>query len=167
MEKLLYKGQLLKLYRKTVLLPNGYKACFELIKHPGASLVVPFLDKKTIIILRQLRPVVGKYLYEFPAGIQDAGENSSACARRELIEETGYACRSIKKLGSILPASGYSTEIINIFRAERLVPVKRSSEQSEIISVLKVPVSTVRKWVSSGRITDAKTICALSLAGCL
>jgi len=167
MEKLLYKGQLLKLYRNTVLLPNGYKACLEIIKHPGASLVVPFLDRKTIVMLRQLRPVVGTYLYELPAGTRDAGESFSSCARREIVEETGYACRGLKKLGSILPVPGYSTELITVFRAERLVPVKRLPERDEIIRVLEVPVRTVRQWVSSGRIIDAKTICALSLAGCL
>jgi ADP-ribose pyrophosphatase len=167
MEKLLYKGQLLKLYRKTVILPNGYKAGYEIIKHPGASLIVPFLNKKTIIMLRQLRPVVGTYLYELPAGTRDANESYTACARREIVEETGYSAKKIRKLGSILPVPGYSTEQIAIFKAEQLTAMKHQPEQDEIIQILEVSISQVRTWVARGRIVDAKTICALSLAECL
>ncbi len=95
-------------------LPNGNSVQLDLIVHPGAALIVPFLGKDRIILLRQWRAVLNKYLLELPAGTLDKGESILTCAKRELIEETGYASQKMTKLGRIYPVPGYSTEIIHI-----------------------------------------------------
>lgn len=161
--KNVFKGKLLKVYVKKVRLPNGYLATFEIIKHPGAALVVPFLAKDKLIMLRQLRPVIGSYIYELPAGTIDKGESSLECAKREIVEETGYSAGSMKRLGSIYPVPGYSTEKIIIYKAEKLRARHRHAEKDEIIEIKVLTQGDVRRLFKSGKITDAKTIAALAL----
>jgi ADP-ribose pyrophosphatase len=165
--KVVFKGKLLKVYVKKERLPHGYLATFEMIRHPGASLVVPFLDKDTVILLRQLRPVIDSYIYEFPAGTLDKGESPISCARREIIEETGYSAKKIAFLGKIYPVPGYSTEIIYIYKAEGLRPAARIPEEDEVIEHRPFTRTQVRKLFKQGKIVDAKTICGLALCGWL
>jgi len=166
-EKRVFRGRLLTLVTRSVRLPNGYRARLEVIVHPGAALVVPFLTAEKIIILRQLRPVVGRYLYELPAGTLDRGETALACAKREIVEETGYAAERFVRLGEIYPVPGYSTERIVIYRAERLRKSVRVAEDDEIIESRVVGKQDVRRLFKKGGIVDAKTIAALALCGWL
>ncbi|MFH1776434.1 MAG: NUDIX hydrolase [Candidatus Omnitrophota bacterium] len=165
--KEIFKGKLLHLITKAVKLPNGYIANLEVVKHPGAVLIVPFLTKDKIIILRQLRPVVREYLYELPAGTLEAKELPLPCARRELIEETGYAAKKIVCIGKIYPAPGYTTEKIIIYRAEGLMKRGKLTEEDEIIKTFTITKTKVKRLFKEGKIIDAKTICALAMCGWL
>jgi len=116
--KKIFHGRLLQLYFRQIRLPNGFTTGIEVIKHPGAALIIPFINSDTLLMLRQLRPVIGRYLYELPAGTRSKGETARACALREVIEETGYSAGWLKRLGMIYPVPGYSTERIDIFAAK-------------------------------------------------
>jgi len=107
-----FKGRLLNVFVKRLKLPNDYTATYEMIKHPGASLIVPFLTKGKIIMLRQLRPVINSYIYELPAGTLGKNEAPVACARREIIEETGFSAKKFTLLGKIYPVPGYSINFL-------------------------------------------------------
>ena len=165
--KLVFDGKLLKVFVKKETLPNGYRATFEMIRHPGAALVAPLLSRDRMILLRQLRPVIGAYIYELVAGTLGRGESPLACARREIIEETGFSASKFTRLGSIYPVPGYSTEKIVIFKAEGLKKVERRPEEDEVIETCVFTRAEVRKLLKSGRIVDAKTICALAMCGWL
>ena len=167
MERSLYKGRLLNLSLKKVKLPNGYTASLEIIKHPGASLIIPFLDKNKIIFLRQYRAVIGSYIYELPAGTLDEGEDTLSCCRREIIEETGYSAAKFKKLGFVYPVPGYSTEKITIYKAEGLKKTARNVQKDEVIRSLVFTKSRAVRLFKSGKIVDAKTIAALAMCGWL
>ena len=165
--KQVFKGRLLNVFVQKVRLPHGYVATFETIKHPGAALIVPFLSKDKIIMLRQLRPVIKSYIYELPAGTLNKGESPLSCARREIIEETGYAAKKFTLLGKIYPVPGYSTEKILIYRAEGLVKKIRGVELDEVIESRAFSRAEVRRLFRSGSIVDAKTICAFTFCGWL
>ena len=165
--RVVFKGKLLKVFVKKVRLPNGYEATFETIEHPGAALVIPFLTKDKVIMLRQLRPVINSYIYELPAGTIDNNESPASCARREIVEETGYSASKITRLGSIYPVPGYSTERIVIFKAEKLKKRARLAEKDEIIKAKIYTKAQIRKLFESGRIVDAKTISAFAICGWL
>lgn len=163
--KNVFKGRLFKVFIKKVRLPNGYLATYEMIKHPGAALIVPFISKEKIIMLRQLRPVIGSYIYELPAGTLDKGEAPLACARREIVEETGYKASGFKLLGSIYPVPGYSTEKIFIYKATGLSKVVHEAEEDEVIESRIFTKRQVINLFKRGRIVDAKTIAALAFCG--
>ena len=165
--KIAYKGKLLKVFVMKRKLPNGYVATYEMIKHPGAALIVPFLADGKIVMLKQLRPVIGKYIYELPAGTVDRGESPLSCAKREIIEETGYAAKRFKLIGSIYPVPGYSTEKIFIYRADGLRKTVHIAEEDEVIETSVFSRGEIKKLFKSGKIMDAKTIAALAFCGWL
>ncbi|OGW83602.1 MAG: hypothetical protein A2987_02935 [Omnitrophica bacterium RIFCSPLOWO2_01_FULL_45_10] len=164
-ERIIFKGKLLKVLTKKVRLPNGYIANLEIVKHPGAALIVPLLTKNKIIMLRQYRPVINSYIYELPAGTLEKGEPPLSCARREIIEETGFRARKLTLLGKIYPAPGYTTEKIFIYKAEKLQEVKRNVEDDEVIEIMYLNKIEVRRLFRKGRIVDAKTVAALAFIG--
>jgi ADP-ribose pyrophosphatase len=165
--KPVFKGNLLRVYVKHQRLPNGFLARLEVVEHAGAALIVPFVSPDKIIILRQFRPVINSYLYELPAGTLNKGESAIACARREIIEETGFSAKKFSRLGEIYPVPGYSTEKIEIFKAERLNKQAAAAEKDEVIQVKVVTRSRIRDLFKKRKIKDAKTICALTLSGWL
>ena len=147
------------------LLPNGKITTIDVIWHPGAVLIVPFVNKNSVIFLRQYRAVLEKYLYEFPAGTLDPKEKLLTCAKRELAEETGFAARRWRKLGKIYPVPGYSTEVIHIYQAEDLFERQADKDVDEIIETCTFSKHEIREMFHLGQILDAKTICALALCG--
>ncbi len=159
-----FKGKLLKLSTQQKQLPTGQSTTVEVIEHPGAVLIIPFLSHHEIVLIHQYRPVLGKYLYELPAGTLNPHETILRCAHRELQEETGYKAKIIKKLGHIYPVPGYSTEVISIFQAEQLTalskPVKKDLD--EVIETKVLTKQQISQLFKKGKINDAKTICALA-----
>jgi ADP-ribose pyrophosphatase len=162
-----FKGRLLEVSTKRVRLPNGFIAHVDVVRHIGAVLIVPFVSRDRIAMIRQYRPVIGEYLFELPAGTLGKGEALAACARRELIEETGYSAGRLNRLGAIVPVPGYSTEKIEIYRAEKLTAVGRRAEEDEVIQVMPMSRQGLRRLFRQGKLKDAKTICGLAMAGVL
>ena len=150
---------------KTMTLPNQQRTVMDMVEHPGAALIVPFLTEDTVIILRQYRPVVSEYLWEFPAGTIDPGEDAAACADRELKEETGYRADQWQAKGSIYPVPGYATEVIYIYEARGLSPCTAAGDPAEVIHSERLRVQEVRDLWRKGVIRDAKTICAMAMTG--
>jgi len=161
--KKIFHGKILKLYLDKTRYPNGYLGRLEIVKHPGAALIVPFLDKNTVILIRQYRPVLNKYIWELPAGTLHRNEPPLKCAKREIVEEIGYRASKWKKLGYIYPAPGYTTEKIVLFKATGLKKVKAETQEDEVITAKKVTKAQIRKLLKTGKIVDSKTICALTL----
>jgi len=135
----IFSGRLLKLLTKKVHLPNGNDVTLEIIRHPGAGLVIPFLTGDKVVMLEQLRPAIGTYMYELPAGTLNKGETPLACCRREIVEETGYRARKFRFLGAIYPVPGYSTEKIHIYAAYGLTPEERKLEADEVLKIRSLP----------------------------
>ena len=162
-----FKGKLLKLVIQEKRLPNGRKVRLEIIEHPGAVLIVPFLTKEKIILIRQYRPAVGRFLYELPAGTLNFGETTAICARRELIEEINYDAVKITKVKKICPVPGYSNEIITIFKAENLKMKEGFKDPDEIIQARVFTRRQIKNLIKKESILDAKTITGLALCGCL
>ncbi|MBI3602705.1 MAG: NUDIX hydrolase [Candidatus Omnitrophica bacterium] len=150
-----------------VLLPNGKTIRISFINHPGAVIVAPLLNQKTIVMIRQFRPALGRYIYELPAGTIDVPEQPLTCAKRELLEETGFCARRFQKLGEIYPVPGYSTEVIHIFKAEGLTHKDATPEEYEVIENMHISKARVRNYFRHGKIMDGKTICALAHIGWL
>jgi len=152
---------------KAVKLPNGRTISISFINHPGAVIIAPFLNKNTVVMMRQFRPALKKYIYELPAGTLDPHEPIAKCARRELLEETGLIAKKLTKLGAIYPVPGYSTEVIHIFKAEQLTLTQAQPEEYEVIETMPMSKLHVRKLFIQGKLMDAKSICTLAFCGWL
>ena len=161
----LFKGGLLKLKTVNKRLPNGRMTRLELIEHPGAALIIPFLTKDTMIFIRQFRPAVSATLYELPAGTLEKGERPVVCAKRELREETGYQGKFFRRIADIYPVPGYSTEVITLFEARGLKEGTTAAEPDEIIKTFCFSRAQVKALFRRKMIVDAKTLCALAYAG--
>lgn len=156
--KTIYKGKILNFCVDEILLPNEKKQIREYTQHPGAVTILPFLTKNKIILVRQYRYPVKKFLYELPAGKITPGENCLACVKRELIEETGYKPGYIKKLVSFYPTPAFSDEILHIYLAKDLKPSKDLPDEDEFIDRIVVNFDEAVRWVFNGKISDAKSI---------
>ena len=161
-----YSGRVLDLDIDTVSFPDGSVGELEIIRHSGASAVVPFLgdpsgEDPQILLLRQYRYAADEVLYEVPAGRLEPGEDPSACARRELMEETGCSAASIEHLYTMYTTPGFTDEKIHVFMATGLVQGSTEHEADEFITVEAVTLSNALRLIQEGVIKDAKT--ALSL----
>lgn len=160
----LHRGRVFDLVRDNVTLPNGVTFDLDVIRHPGASAVVPLVRAQTILMLRQYRHAAGGYIWEIPAGTLKEGEPPLECAKRELEEETGFSAKKFKKLGEITPVPGYSTERIHLFLATELQPAVQHLDKDELLDVHPVSIEEAHEMVSRGEIQDGKTICGLFMA---
>ena len=152
------------LFVDTLTLPNGHTTTLEVIRHPGASAVVPFVDGETVLLVRQYRHAAGGYLLEIPAGKLDPGEAPEACALRETEEETGYRAGRLERLGAILTTPGFTDEVIHLFAGYDLVATQSALEADEDLTVIRLPFAEAVAMVERGEIQDAKTMSALLLA---
>jgi len=158
-----FKGKVFQLMTQKCRLPNGYVATIEVIRHPGAVVIIPLLKNDRLILLRQFRPVLGRYLYELPAGTKEKNESFLQCAKREIMEETAFKANKFSQIGRIYPVPGYSTEEIRIFKAEELQKFAvLQKDEDEILETHSMLKSQVRNLFKTGKILDAKTICALT-----
>ena len=153
----IYGGIFLKMKRDKISLPNGEEAVREYLTHPGAVAIVAILDDGRVLLERQYRYPIAKACIEIPAGKLEIGEDHLLCAKRELEEETGYTAKKWSYIRRIHPVISYSTELIDIYLAEDLVPGKSHLDDEEFLDVFAAPLEQLIGWVEDGEITDVKT----------
>ena len=157
--RLVFEGVFLKLFVDHVQSADGHQGTREYLRHPGAVMIIPLLDAEHVLLERQFRYPLGRSIVEFPAGKIDPGEPPFECARRELLEETGYTARRWSYLGGLHNAIAYSDEKIEIYLAEDL---ERSGDATldagETLEVFEAPWRQLLEWVRDGSVTDVKTM---------
>src|SRR4030043_2008277 len=157
----IYRGRAVNLYMDWVEKPSGRKTTREIVEHGDCVAVVVLDDQDNILLVRQFRHAVAKFLLEIPAGGIDPGEEAIDCVRRELQEEIGYLPRRIDKLGGFYAIPGYGTEYLHCYLAADLVPSRLVAEDTEGIEIIPVPPDQIPQLIASGEICDAKSIAAL------
>ena len=160
--KILYKGKVFNHQVDEIEYTSGNIGIREIAIHPGGAVVIPVKNDGKIILVKQFRYPLQKTLIELPAGKLDKNEDPLICATRELEEETGYKAKDVKKLGQIYTAPGYCTEILHIYLAKRLTPGNHNREEGELgMEILEYSLPEIEEMISSGEITDAKTIAGI------
>lgn len=162
----IWQRTFLDLHLDRVRFPDGSEGEQVLIHHPGASAVLPVLGDgrdrdPELLLLRQYRYAVGGVLWEIPAGRLEPDEAPIDCARRELVEETGYRCEQLEPVTAFWTTPGFTNEKIHIFRATGLTAGESAREADEFIEVVRLRLSLAVQMVLSGEITDGKTIIAI------
>lgn len=161
-----YEGKVISVDKDTVRFPDGSVGELEMVRHPGASAVVPFLtdpdgDDPQILLIRQYRYAAEDFIYEIPAGKLDGNEDPAACARRELQEETGCTAERVEHLYTFYTTPGFTDERIHAFMATGLTRGDMNHEQDEFMSLETVTLSRALELIKTGELKDAKTALAI------
>lgn len=156
-----YRGRSIAVYAEEVALPNGRRVTLDIVRHPGAAAVVPFVGRDEVLLIRQFRHAAGGMVIEVPAGKLDGSEDPAVCARRELEEEAGQRAGRLERLGEIWTTPGFTDERIHLFAAFDLEPVAQRLEDDEVIELLQVGFDRALEMIWSGEVRDAKSAMAL------
>jgi ADP-ribose pyrophosphatase len=164
-----YSGKVISLDVDTVRFPDGSVGELEMVRHPGASAVVPFLSDPAgadpqVLLIRQYRYAAGGYLHEIPAGRLNPGENPHECAVRELKEETGCSAERVDELFTMYTTPGFTDEKIHLFMATGLTSGKTEHEADEFLELQPMPLSRALQMIQAGEIQDSKTALGLLFA---
>jgi ADP-ribose pyrophosphatase len=162
----IYKGKIITLDRDTVRFPDGTTSEMDMVRHPGASAIVPFMSEPDgedpqLLLLRQYRYAAGGYIYEIPAGRLDGDEKPADCAVRELKEETGCSAERMEPLFTMFTTPGFTDEKIHVFMATGLTHGESAREADEFVDVVIMGLAEALELIRTGEIMDAKT--ALSI----
>jgi 8-oxo-dGTP pyrophosphatase MutT (NUDIX family) len=157
----LHKGKVFRWVSENITLSNGAEIDMDIIRHPGASAVVPLLNHNTVVLIKQYRHAILDCIWEIPAGTLRMEETAMDCAKRELIEETGFSAREWQKLGEIIPLPGYTDERIHVFLATGLEPAGQNLDCDEMLDVHEVEFDQAMAMIYNGDIQDGKTIFGL------
>ncbi len=139
----------------------GQEHTHEIIKHPGAALILPVRYDGQLVLIHNYRPAVQTELLEIPAGTLEPDETPAECAARELTEETGYRAERLAPLLSFYSTPGILDEQMHLFLATGLSPGPTAHDASEQIRVTTMTLADALEAVRAGRVTDGKTIVAL------
>jgi ADP-ribose pyrophosphatase len=157
----IYDGRAVKVRVDTVEKASGTRTTREVVEHSDSVAVVVLDEQHNIVLVRQFRHAVNKFLLEIPAGGVDPGEEPAESVRRELQEEIGYFPQTIDRLGGFYATPGYGTEYLHCFLATDLVPARLVAEDTEDIEVVSIPADEILGLIRSSDICDAKSIAAL------
>ena len=157
----LCQGRVFSVHHDEIVEPSGLKAARDIVVHPGSVVIIPVLEDGRIVLIRQFRYAAGQYLWELVAGHKEPGEDPAKGARRELMEETGYTAKRIRKLFEIFPSPGLLSERMDIYLAEGLTKGVAHPEEDEQISQQIVTIAEAERWIRQGKICDAKTIAGI------
>lgn len=160
--ELRYEGTILKIYEDEVE-ANGHIAHWDFIHHDGAAAVVPVTDEGKILMVRQYRNALDRETLEIPAGkLDDPNEPKIECAYRELEEETGFRTEHMEYLISVNTTVAFCDEAIDIFVARDLIPSRQNLDEDEVIEVEAWEVEALLDLIFTGKMTDGKTIAAIT-----
>ena len=160
----IFKGRIIDVQLDTVRLPDGKTATREVVKHPGAVVILPLTNEGEVVMVRQYRHATGEILLELPAGKRDGAEEPLECARRELEEETGYTAEQWQLICSFYTSPGFCDELLYLVLAKGLVKGEACPDEEEFIDVVTIPLAEAARMVLNGEIRDGKT-CLGILAG--
>ena len=153
----------MELYQDRLRAPNGNELSYTFYRSSDVAIVVPFLDEKTLVMIKQYRYPLDKIMLEFPAGHVEKGESPLATARRELKEETGFGAKKVKHVYSYHPSVSKSRQIVHIFSAAGLASGETRHDSTEDIDVETVSVSRLGRLIREQKVENAGTLVAYLL----
>ncbi len=160
-ERVLLQGTRFDVHALYVIGDDGKTYTREVIRHPGAVVLLPLLDADTVVLIENTRSTVAETLLELPAGTREPDEPAMETASRELIEETGYRAGHLKLIHEFYSAPGISDEWMHLYLATGLTPGPHQREATEQITNRPASRTDIIQWMATGRIRDAKTLIGL------
>jgi len=166
--EIVYDGRIFSVARDRVRLPNGHEGTMEVVHHHGSVVLLPMPDPQHVILVKQYRYAVDRWLWELAAGSLEPGEDAEAGARRECEEETGLIPGRVEFVGAFYPTPGYCNEKMNVYRLTELRKPgageqTAAPDEDEDLEIRTFALDEVRAMVRRGEIEDLKTVVGLTL----
>ena len=162
-DEVVFQGKRFRVVRRSRPLAGDAAATREVVVHPGAVVILPWIDDERICLIENARVAVGETLLELPAGTLEPPEPPIETARRELSEETGFRCGKLQLLHEFYPSPGGMSERMYLYSATQLTPGPQQLEPGEEIRVVVTPWSEAVRMAGAGEIRDAKTLVGILL----
>ena len=163
-ENVLFESEKFKLHSIVLKYSNQHTFNKAYLKHRGSSSIVTYVDKNTIIMVKQWRYAIGNYTLEIPSGTHEKFETSIQCAKRELREETGYDSKNIEFISETFAAPGYSSEVCSVFTAKELFLSPLKPDLDEHIEIINIKIKNIPDLIKQGKILDQMSITSLLMA---
>lgn len=156
--EVIHDGGFLRLERDTVLTPDGKSTCRYVVRHCGAVAVIPLFANGDLLLVHQYRYPVGQHCLEIPAGKLDGKEETLACAKRELLEETGHEAQSWEKICSTFTSVGFTDEKIHMYVAHGITRGGFACpDQDEFVHPVRLSLAELRDRFAAGQVLEART----------
>ena len=163
-QRKIFSGRTFDVYSEHIKLPNGQKTTLDVVRHFASVVLAPMPDSKHIVLVRQYRYALDRWIWELPAGHVELGEDPVDAARRECEEETGNLAGQIERIGSFFPIPGYCDEEMIYFRLTDLTPINgRPPDKDEVLEPHLIELSKAKQLLADGNIVDMKTALGLTL----
>ncbi|MDE3154231.1 MAG: NUDIX hydrolase [Acidobacteriota bacterium] len=163
-----FEGRVFHVTVDPIQLPGGRELRMEAVRHPGSVVLVPMPDPDHVVLIRQYRYVIDRWIWELPAGTLHAGEPPEEAAARECAEETRLVPGRLEAIGSFFPSPGFCDELMHFYRLTDLSPAAPGSatpDEDEQIEPQLFTLDEARALLARGDIVDMKTVCGLALIG--
>lgn len=157
----IFAGKVIKVEVANIELPNGKTATREIVRHKGAVGILAITEENKIILVKQYRKALEQTIIEIPAGKLESGENPEDCALRELKEETGYIASNIDFIHKFYTSPGFADELIFLYEARNLIKGEACPDEDEFVEILELSLEEAENLITSGQISDAKTLVAI------
>ena len=159
--KILYQGRVFGVRQDRVIEPGGIRATRDVVTHSGSVVLLPVFPNGELLLVRQYRHTVSRYLWELVAGRIEPGEPPLAAARRELLEETGYTAQRFRKLLDVFPTPGFVNERMWIYLAAGLRAGAAQPDDDERIVCRRFSLAQLERMMRRGTLRDAKSIAGI------
>lgn len=162
-----FEGRIFAVHVDRVQLPGRREVTLDIVRHPASVVLLPLPDADHVVLVRQYRYPIDRWVWELPAGSVDPGETSDAAARRECHEEIGKIPRSLERVGSLFPTPGYCDEEMIFYRLDGLdePPTVAQLDEDEVLEPRAFALAEVRAMIQRGEVLDMKTVAGLALLG--
>jgi len=154
----IYRGKIVTLHVDTIRQASGTSTIREVVLHPGGVTAIPVLKDGRLLLIRQFRYPIGKFILELPAGKLDSGQTPLDTIAREIEEETGYCAGTLTQVCTFYTTPGFSNEAIHLFLARDLTLKAQRLEEGEHITVVSYSLEECLEKIRTGEINDGKTI---------
>ena len=165
----IYDGRVFSVTVETITLPKGQQLNAEIVRHAPSVVILPVTAEGDVILVRQYRHAIGRWVWELPAGSLDPGEEAAAAAVRECHEEIGLVAEKVERLGAFFPTPGYCDEEMIFFKATGLRQPRANEEphadEDEDIEPKAFAIDELRRMIEIGEIVDLKTVAGVALLG--
>lgn len=161
----IHAGRVFHVVADRVRLPNGRETTMEVVRHQPSVILIPMLNDDQIVLVRQYRYSIDRWIWELPAGSLEPGEDVQTAAVRECEEETGYTAGHIEHLGAFYPTPGYCDELMHFFRLTALTrPLQPAmQDDDEVLAPRVFGLDEARQLAHQDDVKDMKTVLGLSL----